>query len=221
MNDTFQFVDIIFFAMVAAFLVLRLRSVLGRRTEIDRPPPRPEGAVGDNVVALPERREPIPGFEAPAPGSLVADGVEAIRRSDPSFTPESFLSGARAAFGMIVAAYAAGDAKALRPLLSDEVFTNFNNAIDARRKAGETLDTEVVSLKALKLTDAKVEAGSAVVTVTFVSDQVNVIRDAQGVVVDGDPARVAEVTDIWTFARDTRAKDPNWQLVATRSPDEA
>ena len=221
MNDGFQFVDIIFFAMVAAFLVLRLRSVLGRRTGEERPPVvRPESA-GDNVVALPDRREPVPGFETPAPGSPVADGVVAIQRNDPSFTPESFLSGARAAFGMIVAAYAAGDAPALRPLLSDEVFTNFSTVIDARRKAGETLDTEVVALKSLNLTDAKVEGSFALVTVTFVSDQVNVIRDAQGEVVDGDPTRIAEVTDIWTFARDIRAKDPNWQLVATRSPDEA
>jgi predicted lipid-binding transport protein (Tim44 family) len=217
MND-FQFVDIIFFAMVAAFLVLRLRSVLGRRTGQERPPgSRPDG---DNVVALPERRGPAPSFEAP-PGSEIAQNLALIQNADPSFTPDSFMGGARAAFGMIVAAYAAGDAPALRPLLSDEVFRNFSTAIDTRRTAGETLDTEVVKLKSMDVTEARMDGSNALVTVTFVSDQVNVVRDAQGHVVDGDPSRIAEVTDIWTFARDTRAKDPNWLLVATRIPDEA
>lgn len=225
MNDGFQFIDIVFFAMIAAFLVLRLRSVLGRRTGNERPHdgfnPRRSSAEprNDNVVELPDRRRQA---EVPEQyqGTPVGAGLTQIKVADPAFSPDGFLSGAREAFAMIVGAFAAGDAASLRPLLSDEVFSNFSAAIDQRAAAGETLETELVGIKKAEIAEARMDGFDAVVTIRFVSDQVNVLRDKAGEVVDGDPTRVTEVTDLWTFARDTRSPDPNWSLVATRSNEE-
>ncbi|MBF0391744.1 MAG: Tim44 domain-containing protein [Alphaproteobacteria bacterium] len=225
MSDGFQFIDIVFFAMIAAFLVLRLRSVLGRRTGTERQ--RPEPGVGrptvdrpDNVVELPDRRRTVPEGPADAyTGTPLAAGISQVRIADPSFSPAPFLQGARGAFEMIVSAYAAGDRATLRPLLANDVMANFEAAIDAREQAGEKLETELVSIKSADLDEVVMEGRTARVTVKLVSEQVNVVRDADGKVVDGDPTRMAEVTDLWTFARDTGSRDPNWVLVATRSPE--
>lgn len=219
MNDGFQYIDIIFFAMVAAFLVLRLRSVLGRRTgeERQRPDPfsRPENGE-DKVVELPGRG---PVTLGPADHSLAA-GLTRIRMADPAFSPEEFLEGARAAFQIILMAYAKGDREALRPLLADEVFANFTRAIEDREQRGETMETDLVSVKAVEFMEAVLEDNEAVITVRFVTEQVNVQRDSKDVVVEGDPNQVEEVTDIWTFRRLVTSEDPNWELVATRVPEE-
>jgi predicted lipid-binding transport protein (Tim44 family) len=187
----------------------------------------------DKVVALPDRgARPDRSGEAPAEsaarptgaGSTAAGvgpleaGLARIKAADNSFAKDSFLAGARAAFEMIVQAYAAGDAATLRPLLSGEVFERFKSAIDQRRRAGETLETTLVGIKSAEILEADLQGRLATVTVKFVSEQVNVTRDASGKVVDGDPSRVTTVTDIWSFARNTRSRDPNWSLVATRSP---
>lgn len=227
MGDTFQFIDIIFFAMIAAFLVLRLRSVLGKRTGNEKPRRTPFDAqshdrrsADDTVVDLPSRRR---GDEPPvedADALSGRSGVAQVQAADPDFDPEAFLGGARGAFEMIVAAFARGDKDALRPLLSDEVFEGFAQAINDRDAAGETMETELLGIKSTTLDDARVEDGVAYVTVAFVSDQVNVVRARDGAVVDGDPDHIAKVNDIWTFARDTGSRDPNWTLVATQTPDE-
>ncbi len=228
MGEGFYFVDILIFAMVAAFLVYRLRSVLGKRhgEERQRPNPfaqRPPQAPGapaedaDNVVHLPERgRVPDmpPTREAPA---TLADGVRQVRAADPSFNERYFLQGARAAFEMIVGAFAAGDTATLRPLLADDVYDNFAEAIRARQAAGETLTTEVKAFDAVDLLDARMDGRHAVVQVKFTTRQINVTRDAEGAVVDGDPDQALEVVDIWTFSRNVRSKDPNWLLVETQT----
>jgi predicted lipid-binding transport protein (Tim44 family) len=120
---------------------------------------------------------------------------------------------------MIVNAFAAGDGATLRPLLSDEVFANFNGAIEERRKAGHTHTTTLIGIRAVDLLEADMQGRNAVLTVKIVSDQINLTHDGEGRVVDGDPTAVAPVTDIWTFSRNTRSRDPNWTLVATRSPN--
>lgn len=226
MNGDFHSLDIVFFAVVAVFIVLRLRSVLGRRTGNERPPPaqwgaRPEAAAEadpaapGNVIDLASARKPAPAEDLP-PGAL-GEGVAAIRAADPSFTLASFLTGARAAFEMIVDAYAAGDTKALRPLLGDSVYEPFARAIDDRRRNGEELVTELMGIRKVEAMDARMDGTVAEVTVRFVSEQVNTLKDAEGRVVEGDPTRITDVIDVWSFRRDTRAKDPNWYLSATRS----
>jgi predicted lipid-binding transport protein (Tim44 family) len=227
MGGGFQFLDIILFAVVAVFLVLRLRSVLGRRTGTEQ---RRDPFAGAPANDQPVRREapiavpdlsakPVIEPAAPAPASPVAAGLAQIREADPSFEEDHFLAGTRAAFEMIVNAYAAGDSASLRPLLSDDVFANFNGAIEERRKAGNMHTTTLIGIRAVDLLEANAQARNAMLTVKIVSDQINVTRDSVGRVVDGDPSAVTPVTDIWTFSRNTRSRDPNWTLVATRSPN--
>lgn len=222
------FFDIILFAMIAVFLVLRLRSVLGRRTGHERPRPNPvaprrvPGQASDKVVELPDRRAEPAGdapFEGQPSDDPLAAGLTQLRIADPSFNAQEFLSGARAAFEMIVGAYAAGDVKTLRSMLNDEVYDNFARVVKQREEAQEKLETTVIGINKADIIEARVEGRMAFITVKFVSEQVNVTRDRNGEVIDGDPNRVTEVTDIWTFARNTRARDPNWTLVETRSPN--
>ncbi len=222
MGDLPHYFDIILFAMVAAFLVLRLRSVLGRRTGNERrhdPVLRRAEAPADKVVALaqpqaPQHRRLWPRRRRRMPSRRV---WSSIRAADPGFDPAQFLEGARAAFEMIVGAFAAGDKARLRPLLSDDVYTPFAAAIDERAAAGETLETRIIALKRLDITEAGLAGRIARVTVKFVSDQINVLRAHDGSVVDGDPDHAVEKTDFWSFTRDTRASDPNWVLEATAS----
>ena len=217
MGGGFQFFDIIFFALVAAFIILRLRSVLGRRTGNERTPqdpfrPAPPQPVerSPDAVAAPGAATAAP----PAPGSLAA-GFAQIKIADPSFDEQEFTKGARAAFEYIVGAYAAGDEVKLKPLLSTEVFDGFKGAIVNRRNAGQTHETTIVRLREVEVTAARMDGNMASITVRYVSEQINVTRDAAGQAVDGDPDRIAEVTDAWTYARNTRSSDPNWILVAT------
>jgi predicted lipid-binding transport protein (Tim44 family) len=207
--------------MVAAFLVLRLRSVLGRRTGnerrrelfVRRARPAPENA--SKVVEPSPVAPPVPMPVPPA--NAVAEGVTEIHRVDPSFDPAHFLGGARSAFDMIVTAFANGDRAALRPLLSDEVFQQFVSAIDDRAAAKETLETEILRLDDADIVEAEVLGRNAQVTVKLTSQQINVTRAMDGSIVDGDPEHPTEKTDYWTFSRDTRSSDPNWVLVATSS----
>ncbi|MCA1909607.1 MAG: Tim44/TimA family putative adaptor protein [Magnetospirillum sp.] len=228
MDDGLHALDIVFFAVVAVFLILRLRSVLGKRTGTEKPPAQwtrgpAEAKPADNVVDLGRARKPAEAAE-PEPAVAVGPvgrGEAAIRARDPSFTTQNFLSGARMAFEMIVAAYAAGDKKALRPLLADQVYKPFCDAIDDRARAGEEMTTEVMGILSAEMIEAVLVGSVAQVTVRFVSEQINVIKDLDGKVIDGDPSRITKVTDEWTFSRDTRSGDPNWQLSATRAVVEA
>lgn len=227
MTDGSQFIDIILFAMVAVFLGLRLRSVLGRRTGHERPPAglggAPSGGMANpnNVVDMAQRRRPVQEVVEPSYGDPVIDaGLEQIRAADPNFTATGFLQGAKAAFEMIVQAFVRGDEAALRPLLSDEVFENFSAAVRSRRDAHETCETELVRINSTDLVEARMEDRTARLTVRFVSQQVIVVKDDQGKVVEGNPSRSVQITDMWSFARDTRSPNPNWLLVATRSHDE-
>lgn len=222
MGDGFVFIEIVIFAMIAAFLVYRLRSVLGRRTgeEQQRPNPfTPRAGAPDNVVPLPERGRPAASGAAPAadePVSLAA-ALAQIKGADPGFDEKHFLQGARGAFQMIVEAFAKGDTATLRPLLSDEVYENFARAVRDRQAAGETLETRIDRIVDADVVEARLDGRTALVTVKFVSEQMNVVRDRAGAVVDGDPDAAVEATDVWTFARNTRARDPNWSLVETRT----
>ncbi|MDJ0943372.1 MAG: Tim44/TimA family putative adaptor protein [Kiloniellales bacterium] len=226
-----QFFEIILFAALAAFLVLQLRRVLGRRTGHEQPRDfdpfqqrSPEDSGNDKVVNLPDRRSGRREGEAPAAANGAAEdplagGLTQIKLADHGFDESSFVEGARAAFEMIVAAFADGDSKTLRPLLSNSVFDDFTGAIRERESAQQTLETTLVGIKEAKIEDAELQDRTAFVTLRFVSEQINVVKDSEGRIVEGDPSDVTQITDLWTFARNTRSRDPNWTLVATRSPD--
>ncbi|WP_374301771.1 Tim44/TimA family putative adaptor protein [Ferrovibrio sp.] len=221
----FQFLDILLLGAIAGFIALRLRAVLGQRGGHEqrrrRPPfagPESEvdkagaeaGREGDNVVSLPRRD---------APEQPVDEKIARIRAVDASFDGAEFLGGAKAAYEMIVTAFAAGDKETLRPLLSREVFNDFAAAIDDRAKRGETVETTFVGLRGAEITETQVNNRIAEVTIRFESELISVTKDAQGHVIAGHANSVEQVTDIWTFARDTRSRDPNWTLIATTAPN--
>lgn len=239
MQNVFDIYTIIFLAL-AVFIFLRLRSVLGQRTGRERPPYDPYSArepvrpATEKVVALPPRpaepmAAPKPAEAAPPtdpaarwkgvaePGSPVAAGLDAIAAADPSFDGKHFVDGARGAYEMIVGAFAEGDRRALKNLLSRDVYDGFEAAIGEREKRGETVETRFVSVDAADITAAELKARTAQVTVRFHSKLITATRDGNGNVIDGSAERVTDITDVWTFARDVSSRDPNWKLVATEA----
>jgi len=237
--------DIILIGLVAVFLILRLRSVLGKRTGNERPPGRdpfappapptasprvgdaPSGPSGnDNVVPLPSASAPAPrpSLSTTGPGGIRATvlpaataGVAAIRAADPGFEPIGFSAGARAAFTTIVEAFAKGDTASLRPLLDGPTYASFEAAIRGRAERKEKAETTLIGFEASDISAASMQGTQAVVTVRFVSEQINVLRNAEGQIVDGNPNEVQKVIDLWTFRRDTKSSDPNWLLIKTES----
>ena len=235
MQDVFDIYTIIFLAL-AVFIFLRLRSVLGQRTGRERPPYDPfsardavRGSTGDKVVTLPTRgveppakpaepAEPVDRWKDIAPpGSASAAGLDAILAADKTFDPRHFLTGARAAYEMIVTAFAQGDRRTLRERLSKDVYDSFDTVIGEREGRGETAESRFVSIDTTTIVGAEVRGRMLQVTVKFVSQLVSVTRDKTGNVTDGNPDKVTDVTDIWTFARDVTSRDPNWKLVATEA----
>ncbi len=217
-------IDLVLFAMIAAFLVLRLRSVLGRRQGFERPTelhPQPGAAPG--VAAKPPEggiidvpAEQAPARTLPDPASPAGQTLARMQSVDPAFDPARFLAGAEGAFRIIVGAFAAGNRDALRPLLSDDTFRAFDGAIAGRQTAGESQRTEIRGIHSTAIEQAELRGSVADITVRFVSDQVNVTLGPNGLPVAGADA-VTEITDLWTFERDLRASDPTWRLVAARS----
>jgi predicted lipid-binding transport protein (Tim44 family) len=236
MLDVFDIYTIIFLAL-AVFIFLRLRSVLGQRTGRERPPFNPyaaretrPGSATDKVVALPNRNSeavtPKPVENTPAeerwkgiaqPDSAVAAGLDAMVAADKNFDAKHFIAGARGAYEMIVTAYAQGDRRALKNLLSRDVYEGFDSVIREREQRGETAETRFVSIDSADIIAAEQRGTTAQITVRFVSQLVSVTRDKAGAVVDGSPEKVTDVTDVWTFARDVTSRDPNWKLVATET----
>ena len=228
MGENLHLGSLLFFAVVVVFLVFRLRNVLGRRTGNERPrpgfgpmsfraPPQPQAPPVGSGPVIDGTATPVAAV-APAVPLPLAEGVARLKSADRNFDERVFLQGARGAFEIIVNAFAAGDTAALKPLLSEDVYRSFADAIAQRQAAKETHETTLMTIKSVDLVEAGVAGTVTSATVKFISDQVNVTRAADGTVVDGNPDQVVEKTDFWTFARDTRSRDPNWQLVATRSP---
>jgi predicted lipid-binding transport protein (Tim44 family) len=228
----------IIFLALAVFIFLRLRSVLGQRTGAERPPyDRRDvlqgSARGDNNKAMPlpgnviehapaaapaETAPPVDRWKGVAePGSDLALGLNAVVRLDSSFDLPHFLSGAKSAYEMIVLAFANGDRRTLSDLLSGEVYEGFESAIREREQRGEKVERKFVGIDKTELVGAEVRGKMAHLTVRFVSQIISVTRDRSGAVIDGSPDKVADVTDVWTFARDVASRDPNWKLVGTES----
>ena len=214
-------------------IFLKLRSVLGQRTGRERPPYDPystpdtlRNSAGDKVVALPQRAsEPTKAVESAdppdryagfaAPGSAVARGLDAIVTADKNFDVKQFIAGARAAYEMIVTAYAVGDRRSLKNLLAREVYDGFDAVIREREARGETVETRFISIDRTEITNAELRGKIAQLTLRFVSQLVSATRNRNGNLIDGSADAVTNVTDVWTFAREVTSRDPNWNLVAT------
>ncbi len=226
----------IIFLALAVFIFLRLRSVLGQRTGDERPPLNQAArdvlrGAPDNVVPMPgtgaDQASLAPSADPATPvdrwkgiaeqGTALAQGLDQIATSDPSFDAQHFVSGAKSAYEMIVQAFANGERRALKDLLSSEVYEGFDNAIREREQRGEKVETRFASIDKASIVNAEVRDKTAQITVRFVSQMITVTRDKDGTVVDGSPDKLTDVTDIWTFARDISSRDPNWKLVGTES----
>lgn len=233
------FVDIytIIFLVLAVVIFLRLRSVLGRRTGSERPPfdpysrreaPRP-AAGDDKVISLPRRpaegTEPAAGGIATATeeriktlapeGSSLNAALRAIATADRSFDPDAFLTGAKAAYEMIVTAFAQGDRKALKNLLEKDVYEGFEKAISDREAAGNKIDFTFVGLPRIEISEAEFDKRNANLTIRFYAEVVSATRDKDGNLIEGNADQVTTIADEWTFARSPKSRDPNWKLVAT------
>lgn len=225
---------------VALVVFWRLKSVLGTRTGTEKPPvdpfetkrtdaPRGQEANG-SVLRFPQS-QPAPSTEAAdrepaAPiwtgyaeaGSPLAASLEQIVESDPSFTPRSFVEGAKMAYEMIIDAFAKGDKAALKNLLSKEVFEGFARAIDDRDAQGQRVESRFVGIDEATIQAATLIGTKATITMQFVSELITATYDKAGEVIDGDAKEIREVTDVWSFERDVSSRNPNWKLVATQAP---
>lgn len=238
MQDSFDLTTIIF-ALLAAFVVWKLWAILGTRNGVEKPPSNPflnrapEAARGrpgetDNVIALPGAvatavgsREKAPASEADQwktyaePGSKAWAGLDAIAAADRSFAVQPFLDGAKAAYEMIVTAFAAGNRAVLQNLLAKDVFDSFAAALAEREKRGEKVETTFVAIDKPEIEDAELRGRSAEITLRFAAQMITATRDKTGAVIEGSADKVIEIHDIWTFARDVGSRDPNWKLIST------
>lgn len=234
--------------VVAVFAIFKLRSVLGRRTgdeetRIERyrteANQRKATAPSDNVVTLPRREhedvqagvqesaEPTTDQAVEQIKAFAGDderlqaGLMEILQNDPNFEPQPFLTGAKQAYEMIVTSFAEGNRRMLQDLLSTEVFEGFASAIADREDRNEQIDQSFVGIEKADILEADVKDGMAHVTVKFMSQLISATRDHSGAVISGDPQRIMDVTDIWTFVRDVSsaraAANPNWRLAATQA----
>ena len=215
-----QLLDVVLI-VVAGVVLFRLYAVLGRQTGNERTRDlfrlgRTQSApnAGDNVVKLPESAAK-PEQARESAGGTIAQGVVELKAADKSFDADKFLAGAKSAYEIILTAFAKGDRDTLRPLLNDEVFHAFDEVIRGREQRKERVQFTFVGFKEVKIADAGVRGQSGEVTVSFAAQFISATQDSNGSVTDGDTKAVRDVTDIWTFARDIRSRDPNWVLVAT------
>lgn len=211
-----QLLIIVALAMIAGFILFRLFMVLGRRTGNEREPPRPYQRVGggtaDDQKVVPM---PVTAGIAARPSDPLAQALLDIKLADKTFDADHFLSGARQAYEMILTAFAKGDRQTLKPLLSDEVYGAFDGVIKGREERKEKVTFSFVGVKDARISHAALKGRTAEVTITFQAQYISSTSNEAGAVIDGDPKSVRDANDIWTFARDVRASDPNWTLVAT------
>lgn len=222
----------LFFLVAAVLIFLQLRSVLGRRTGNEKPPFDPyspkdlakgPGSEDSKVVTL-QRKTDTDGENRYAavdayakPDTDLNARLRDVVNADPTFEPKEFLNGARMAYEMIVMAFAEGDRKTLKGLLSREVFDGFNAAITEREQRGETVKSTFVGIEKADIVRASAQDSEVLITVRVLSQLISATFAKDGSVVDGDAEAVGEVDDLWTFSRDVRSRDPNWKLVATES----
>ncbi|MBN9334157.1 Tim44/TimA family putative adaptor protein [Devosia sp.] len=228
--------------VVAVFVLFRLRSVLGTRTGNERPPVdrtrstpvEKKAANGDDTV-VPIRPRPADApnldderrtrkleaeIEQAASGNAdLATGLRAVAEADPTFTPKSFLEGAKQAYEMIVTAFAEGDRQTLKNLLDTDVYDSFARAISDREAAGQKNEFTFVGLPKIAIVNAEYDKKNILVTVDFHAEVVSAIRDKDGNLVEGNADQVQTIADEWTFARNPKSRDPNWKVITTSQLD--
>ena len=236
--DEFLDLPTLIVIVVAIFVLFRLRSVLGTRTGNERPPlqrrkPAEAAAADETVVPLrprgagnPELNDELRTRKLEAEieqfaknNPELANGLREVAGADPTFTPKSFLEGAKQAYEMIVTAFASGDRAMLKNLLEKDVFEGFQKAIADREAAGQKVDFTFVGLPKIDISDAEYDKKNVLVTVRFHAEVVSATRDKDGALVEGNADQVQTIADEWTFSRNPKSRDPNWKVVATSQLD--
>lgn len=228
--------------VVAVFVLFRLRSVLGTRTGNERPPidrsrstpaEKKAASADDGVVPIRPRPADTSNLDderrtrkleaeieqASAGNAELAAGLRAVAEADPTFTPKSFLEGAKQAYEMIVTGFAEGDRTTLKNLLDKEVYDSFARAISEREAAGHKNEFTFVGLPKIAIVNAEYDKKNVLVTVDFHAEVVSAIRDKDGNLVEGNADQVQTIADEWTFARNPKSRDPNWKVVTTSQLD--
>lgn len=221
--ESFKFVDIILLAMVAGFLILRLRSTLGRRTGHEN---QPDNFSSDNkIVKLQSRKiDETPeaenlNLDPRYKGTKFEKGLLEILSIDPHFNINDFINGAKKAFEIILLAFSRYDKEALRPMLASDVYKSFETAICEREDLGEVSETELISINVAEFNEVGISGDVASIAMRFESEQINIIKSDDGQVVEGSKDQIEPVVDIWTFERNLKSDNPNWLLVSTKSVD--
>ncbi|MBN9343055.1 MAG: hypothetical protein BGO76_02125 [Caedibacter sp. 38-128] len=209
-----QLLEILVFAFIAAIIIFKLISVLGQRTGFEHSQ-RQSDTSGDPLK--PEAKQDPTASSSEE--DLIGPGLRKIYGQmlslDRQFSLSRFLGGATRAFEMIVLAYAKGDLKSLKPLLSSEVYKDFQEAIEERHQERESLETTIAKIESAEITDMQLQETQAIITVRFTSEQVHLIRNDKGDIIEGNPNQSEQVIDLWTFSRDLRSKEFNWILIKT------
>ncbi|MGV8998604.1 MAG: Tim44/TimA family putative adaptor protein [Parvibaculaceae bacterium] len=248
MGEASSLINLILLA-IAVGIFFKLRSVLGQRTGKERPPldpyaPKDTSQNDDKVVQLPRPRGQKPADDAAdddsgigaypqtppyvvkdpwggmaKEGTPLAGVLTEIALADRHFDAAAFVSGAKAAYEMIVTAFAKGDRATLKPLLAPHVYDSFAGVITEREAAGETIDQTFIGISKAELQGGSLQGSRARLSIRFVSELTACTKDREDKVIEGDPITIRKVTDLWSFERDVKASDPNWRLVATGSED--
>ncbi len=231
--------DLLIYALVAAGLVFWLRNILGTRNGSERERPNPFTSRPED--SKPAADQAVSGAQAPAAAMGMAQdamvdiplernmavapaaeaGLVEIARADRTFQTTAFLRSAQDAFVMIVEAFAAGDRDTLKMLLAEPVFKAFVSVINERETTGQKASVEIHAIRKAEIVAARLDRRDAFVTVRFVADETNVLRDSTDQVLHGNPERVTETIDVWTFVRDTKSREPGWLLIETNDEDAA
>ncbi len=220
MGESIPFGDLIVLGAIALFIILRYRSVLGQKTGHDFSKTQtdkdglklvtPEKKPAESQEAEPEE-ETLPEFE----DAQITNALHKMKATDPAFSVSEFLNGAKSAFEMVIDAFNQHDRETLKMLLSPEVYESFEESMKEQEEKSHTTETTLISLKEAEIVGAEMKKAAAQITVQFLSEQVHVVRDEEKNVIEGDPSRVQDIADEWTFERDLKSRNPNWAIIAT------
>lgn len=229
MENSLPYADIVILALVAGFILLRLRSVLGQKGDHENPdffkrqnPPPPKPAAQAPVVQLGDR---LPNkakmsavedeFLRQVESPLVKQQLEDIKQKDPQFSVTTFVQGAKMAYEMVFDAFAKGDKQTLKMLLDEPIYNHFVSEIDTRANQDSHSETTLVSVRPATISEASMDRNLAKIAVRFTSEQITVVRGKDGTIVEGDPSAVHEAQEEWTFERDLTSRNPNWKIIET------
>ncbi len=226
MSENFPYADIIILALIAGFILLRLRSILGKKDENDSfnflqqsKIKQPENSdpiiqLGDKSLKVRLRSEQDP-YVATLSNGVILQSINEIKTKDPLFSATTFLEGAKMAFEMVFDGFNKNDKSILSMLLSQEIYDDFLSDIEAREKQENRQETTLLSVAAKEISAIKLDKNMVQITVNFESEQVTVERSKDGSIVAGDPSDVQHVSDEWVFERDITSKNPNWKIIET------